>query len=130
MSINCLLRLSVRLIKSSRAGMGKSLIVKRLTKQLETISNTKKKNLQSTLCCTIPVHGVCVDSNAITRHLLSHTLKRGDTLSRIFHLDVSQSVSCTQSLKCVRGICDFLKDVKRTCENENRTSIVMFLSKM
>ncbi|XP_046860850.1 E3 ubiquitin-protein ligase rnf213-alpha-like [Xenia sp. Carnegie-2017] len=93
-------KLSVRLIKSSRAGMGKSLIVKRLTKRLETISNTKKKNFQSTLCCTIPVHGVCVDSNAITRHLLSHTLKRGDSLSRIFHLDVSQSVS--------KGLDDFL----------------------
>ncbi|XP_046860852.1 E3 ubiquitin-protein ligase rnf213-alpha-like [Xenia sp. Carnegie-2017] len=95
--------LSVRFIQSSRAGMGKSLIVKRLTKQLETMSSTKKKNsrnFQSSLCCTVPVHGVCVDGNAITRHLLSHAPKRDAPVSRIFHIDISQSVST--------GLDDFL----------------------
>ena len=93
----------MRFIQSSRAGMGKSLIVKRLTKQLEeSLSSTMKKNsrnFQSSLCCTIPVHGVCVEGNSITHHLLSHAPKRDAPFSRIFHLDISQSVSCTITAK-------------------------------
>ncbi|XP_046861644.1 E3 ubiquitin-protein ligase rnf213-alpha-like [Xenia sp. Carnegie-2017] len=89
-------KLLVRFIKSSRAGMGKSLIVKRLTKQLESHLNNKRKhsgNTKSPLCCTIPVHGVCVNENEITRNFFSHMSEGDAPVSRIFHLDISQSVS-------------------------------------
>ncbi|XP_046861659.1 E3 ubiquitin-protein ligase RNF213-like [Xenia sp. Carnegie-2017] len=89
-------KLFVRFIKSSRAGMGKSLIVKRLTKQLESILNNEREhsgNIKSPLCCTIPVHGVCVNENEITRNFFSHMSEGDAPVSRIFHLDISQSVS-------------------------------------
>ena len=89
------LRLSVRVVQSSRAGMGKSLLVKHLADQVTTLSNNKKlrKGLVSSLSPTIPVHGVSVDSDRVTRTLLSHAVERHVPVSRIFHLDMSQSVS-------------------------------------
>jgi hypothetical protein len=91
-------RLSVRVIQSSRAGMGKSLIVKHLAEKLTSLPNNKKlrKGLVSSLCSTIPVHGISVDGDRVTRTLLSHAVKRDIPVSRIFHLDMSQSVSSTQ----------------------------------
>ena len=75
--------------------MGKGLIVKHLTEQVSTLSNNKKlrKGLVSSLSPTIPVHGVSVDSDRVTRTLLSHAVERDVPVSRIFHLDISQSVS-------------------------------------
>ena len=89
--------LSVRVVQSSRAGMGKSLVVKHLAEQLTNLPNNKKlrKDLVLSLCPTIPVHGISVDSDCVTRTLRSHAVKRDIPVSRIFHLDMSQSVSST-----------------------------------
>ena len=75
--------------------MGKSLIVRRLADQLNNLPNNKKlrDGLVSSLCPTIPVHGISVDSDRVTRTLLSQDVKRDVPVSRIFHLDMSQSVS-------------------------------------
>ena len=75
--------------------MGKSLFVEHLANELENLSNNKKlrKDLVPSLCATIPVHGVSVDRDCVTRALLSHAVKRDLPVSRIFHLDMSQSVS-------------------------------------
>ena len=75
--------------------MGKSLIVKHLAKQLNELSNNKKlrQGLVTSLCRTIPVHGISVDGDHVTRALLSHAIKPDIPVSRIFHLDMSQSVS-------------------------------------
>ncbi|XP_028416584.1 E3 ubiquitin-protein ligase rnf213-alpha-like [Dendronephthya gigantea] len=87
-------KLSVRVIQSSRAGMGKSLFIKHLAEQLENLPSNKKlrKGLVPSLCATIPVHGISVDSDCVTREFLSHAVKRDIPVSRIFHLDMSQSV--------------------------------------
>ena len=89
-----LLRLSVRVVQSSRAGMGKSLIVKHQAEQLKNLPSNKKlrKDLIPSLCPTVPVHGISVDSDHVTKTLLSHAVKRDIPVSRIFHLDMSQSV--------------------------------------
>jgi hypothetical protein len=75
--------------------MGKSLIVKHLAEQVTNLSNNKKlrEDLVPSLSPTIPVHGISVDSDRVTSTLLSHAVKRDVPVSRIFHLDMSQSVS-------------------------------------
>jgi hypothetical protein len=77
--------------------MGKSLIAKHLAEQLTNLPNNKKllKGLMPSLCPTIPVHGIYVDGDRVTSTLLSHAVKRDIPVSRIFHLDMSQSVSST-----------------------------------
>ena len=74
--------------------MGKSLIVKQLADQLTNLPNNKKlrKGLVSSLSPTIPVHGISVNGDRVTRHLLSHAVKKDVPVSRIFHLDMSCSV--------------------------------------
>ena len=83
------------MVQSSRAGMGKSLVVKNLADQVIALPNNKKlrQGLVSSLSPTIPVHGISVDSDRVTRTLLSHAVERDVPVSRIFHLDMSQSVS-------------------------------------
>ena len=74
--------------------MGKSLIVKHQAEQLKNLPSNKKlrKDLIPSLCPTVPVHGISVDSDHVTKTLLSHAVKRDIPVSRIFHLDMSQSV--------------------------------------
>ena len=83
------------MVQSSRAGMGKSLVVKHLAEQLANLPNNKKlrKGLVNEFCSTIPVHGISVDSDRVTRTLLTHACKGDVPVSRIFHLDMSQAVS-------------------------------------
>ncbi|CAB4036509.1 Hypothetical predicted protein, partial [Paramuricea clavata] len=54
----------------------------------------------SSLCPTIPVHGIAVNGDRVTRTLLTHAVKNDIPVSRIFHLDMSQSV--------VKGLDNFL----------------------
>ena len=77
--------------------MGKSLIIKHLAEQLVRLPNNEKlrKGLMSSLCPTIPVHGITVNADRVTRTFLSHAVERDIPVSRIFHLDMSQSVSST-----------------------------------
>ena len=74
--------------------MGKSLIVKHLAEQVANLTNNKKlrEGLVPSVSPTIPVHGISVDSDRVVRTLLSHDVKRDIPVSRIFHLDMSQSV--------------------------------------
>ena len=89
--------LSVRVVQSSRAGVGKSLIVKRLAEKLENLQNNKRlrPGLVSSLCQTIPVHGLSADSNILTRALSAHAVNADIPVSRIFHIDISQTVCIT-----------------------------------
>ena len=82
--------------------MGKSLIVKHLADQVTNLTNNKKlrEDLVPSLSPTIPVHGISVDCDRVTRSLLSHAVKKDVPVSRIFHLDMSQSVS---SVNCFIG---------------------------
>ena len=82
--------------------MGKSLIVKHQAEQLNNLPSNKKlrKDLIPSLCPTVPVHGISVDSDHVTKTLLSHAVKRDIPVSRIFHLDMSQSVITLLASSC------------------------------
>ena len=95
MALNSVCSLSVRVLQSSRAGVGKSLMVERLTRKLEKLENNERlrRGIVPTLCPTIPVHGVSADPDQVTRTLSSHAINKDVPVSRIYHLDISQSVS-------------------------------------
>ena len=100
--------LSVRVVQSSRAGVGKSLIVKHLAEKLNDLPNNKRlrKGLVTSLCLTIPVHGISVDGGHVTRALLSHAIKPDIPVSRMFHLDMSQSVSMVLYVRVLKFLHD------------------------
>ena len=83
--------------------MGKSLVVKHLAQQLKNLPNNKKlrKGIVNEFCSTIPLHGISVDSDRVTRTFLTHACKGDVPVSRIFHLDMSQSVSIAYIECCV-----------------------------
>ena len=89
------------MVQSSRAGVGKSLIVKHLDEQLKYLSNNRKllQSLRNSLCVSVPVHGISVDGDRVTRALLTHAVNPDIPVSRIFHLDISQSVSTALCIK-------------------------------
>ena len=82
------------MVHSSRAGVGKSLVVQKLAEKLTELPNNKTfgPRLVRSLCPIIPLHGTCVNRDQIVRSLLSHAVKRDIPVSRIFHLDISKSV--------------------------------------
>ncbi|XP_053396018.1 E3 ubiquitin-protein ligase rnf213-alpha-like [Mercenaria mercenaria] len=80
-------RSSVRVIKSWRAGVGKTLFKKRKSEQLNLYSNTAKAKEVS-----IPLHEKTIDMYYVTQRLLEHTKQPGESAARLFHFDVSHEV--------------------------------------
>ena len=88
------------MVTSARAGVGKSLFVKRLTDQVSNLANNlvmaemlKSQNQEQPLCVTIPLHDKHLRISDVMSFLLPHALRSDAPLSRIFHLDVTPSVS-------------------------------------
>ena len=80
--------------------MGKTLFVRRLTDQLPNIinndmvlTNLRRRDSNISLNVTVPLHGNSTDSSMLVDSLLPHAVKANVPLSRVFHLDVSPSVS-------------------------------------
>ena len=96
------LSVSIRVVHSSRAGVGKSLVVKRLARKLENLPNNKKlrRGLVSSFFISIPVHGLSVDCDEVTRALSVHAVKPDIPVSRLFHVDISQAVSIERYTFC------------------------------
>ncbi|XP_043570887.1 E3 ubiquitin-protein ligase rnf213-alpha-like isoform X2 [Chiloscyllium plagiosum] len=87
-------RMFVRMISSKRAGVGKSLYVKRLH---ETLKNqTGKESLLKTIRLIEP----WVDENKILRTILSFIKSSNGKEPMIFHFDVTSSVQ--------KGLCEFI----------------------
>ena len=91
--------MSVRVVSSDRSGCGKSLVVRRLSQQLEVFLNNdivsrdlRTLDAEKPLCVTVPIHGKTVDQSAVVEALIPHALTANVPLSRIFHLDISPSV--------------------------------------
>ena len=80
-------RSSVRVVTSNRAGMGKSLYIKRLREALET--QTSRQPLE----VVVPIHGPVVTQDTVVKALIEHF---GNTQATIFHLDIAPNVSNTQ----------------------------------
>jgi len=88
-------RLCVRVVSSSRGGVGKTLFVRRLTDQLSNLVNNDMVLVRcssTSLHVTVPLHGNSTDSSALVDSLLPHAVEGNVPLSRVFHLDVSPSV--------------------------------------
>jgi len=81
----------VRVIKSHRAGVGKTLKVKRLAEQLQHAAG--KSRHQCALSVSIPLHCRSVDQSAVLTTLLRHTLSPDDYVPRIFHIDIAHKVT-------------------------------------
>ena len=82
-------RSTVRVVKSKRAGIGKTLYKKRRVEDLE------KLNLVSTdrnLSVSIPLYEKNVSMIQVADKLLPYTLKHGEVFPRIFHLNISYEV--------------------------------------
>ena len=76
-------RSCVRIVTSDRAGMGKSLCIKRLREALETQSSIQP------LKVVVPMHGPVVTADTVMKALEKHFGKESAT---IFHLDIAPSV--------------------------------------
>ena len=84
------------MIRSERAGMGKSLYVNRLTNKLEQMLN--QSDVTYPLCVTIPVHGPTVNFDTVMK-----SLQHGSSFDaleysppQIFHFDIASSVRIVQ----------------------------------
>jgi len=86
-----LCRSTVRVVKSVRAGMGKTLYKKRMEAELKRQGPITER--QSVDVVTIPIHEREIDVNVIMSKLLEYTLQPGDTKARIFHIDLAHEVS-------------------------------------
>lgn len=76
----------VRVFKSVRAGMGKSLYIQRMEEQLST-------QCKETCHVVIPVHGPKVTFDTIVQLLKNSTQQRDHGKAVIYHIDISPSVS-------------------------------------
>ncbi|KAJ7339383.1 hypothetical protein OS493_005778 [Desmophyllum pertusum] len=89
-------KLCVRVVSSKRGGLGKTLVVRRLTDQLPNLVNNdmvlRRHDLNISLHVTVPLHGNSTDSSMLVDSLLPHVVKANVPLSRVFHLDVSPSM--------------------------------------
>ena len=75
----------MRLVTSQRAGMGKSLYIKRRTEELLKSGTTHGPHE-----VIVPIHGPMVTSDTIVGALMPHIEKNS---SAIFHLDIAPNVS-------------------------------------
>jgi len=87
----------VRVIKSHRAGVGKTLKVKRLCKRLEEVVG--KTVNREPLLVIVPLHCRTVGQSTVLEALLPHTLDTDHTVPRIFHIDIAHEV-CGVNLFC------------------------------
>ncbi|XP_048239631.1 E3 ubiquitin-protein ligase rnf213-alpha-like [Haliotis rufescens] len=78
---------TVRVIKSKRAGVGKTLYKKRQVEALQRLNPRVPATSVS-----IHLYEKSVSTMAVAEKLLDHTLQSGQVLPRIFHLDISYEV--------------------------------------
>ncbi|KAL3881517.1 hypothetical protein ACJMK2_027949 [Sinanodonta woodiana] len=79
---------SVRVVKSWRAGVGKSLYVKRSNEKL----TQQYPRHKITDLVNIPLQDREISESQVTQTLLTHILPPGATTPRIFHLDIAHEV--------------------------------------
>ena len=78
---------SVRVIKSKRAGVGKTLYKERRERQLGQVAKGQEHD-----SVTVPLQEKKINLDAFIKILLEHTKEPGAPVSRIFHLDISHEV--------------------------------------
>lgn len=83
-------RLSVRMIKSGRAGVGKTLKVHRLFENL-VASVADRFDVKSSLV-TISLHSRVTNDSEVLQSLLEHCSEPDEKVARIFHINVAPEV--------------------------------------
>ncbi|XP_060084373.1 E3 ubiquitin-protein ligase rnf213-alpha-like [Ylistrum balloti] len=83
-------RSTVRVVKSWRAGVGKSLYKTRKAADLKELYPTSKRTTGAVV--SIPLHEKEIDVDTIMARLLECTLSVGQVEPRIFHIDISYEV--------------------------------------
>ena len=73
----------VRIVSSTRAGMGKTLFVNRMADKLRQLK------MQGTVLVTIPIHGPQVTTDSVMQYLVNH---QDSSYCTILHFDISPSV--------------------------------------
>ena len=81
---------TVRVVKSWRAGVGKTLHKKRLTEKLHTLHTGVARSKKAVV--SIPLHEREINIDDIMNVLLQNTLHPGKIEPRIFHIDLSHEV--------------------------------------
>lgn len=82
-------RSSVRVIKSWRAGVGKTLFKKRIEEELSHLN----RGVVHSEAISIPLQEKNIDLHGLISRLLQHVTRPGEIAARIFHIDVSHEVS-------------------------------------
>ncbi|KAK7494871.1 hypothetical protein BaRGS_00013998, partial [Batillaria attramentaria] len=108
--------LCVRVVRSCRSGVGKTLYKQRQDARLKKC-NPREKRVMS---ITIPLHSRVADTQDIAARLLQHTLDPGVVLPRIIHLDISYQKghsrkSCPNPIKCRQCYADGHKAGDNAC---------------
>lgn len=80
-------RSTVRVVRSTRSGAGKSLYVKRRVEELQACT---KSTLP--LSVSLPLHTRDVDFRYITKHLIPYVEDTESQHARIFHIDITSEV--------------------------------------
>ncbi|VDI01999.1 Hypothetical predicted protein, partial [Mytilus galloprovincialis] len=81
---------TVRVVKSNRAGVGKTLYQKRMVTELTRL--TQRGYIQRPNNLTIPLHSKSVDVDEIMEQLMKRTSLPGNQQPTIFHFDISSEV--------------------------------------
>ncbi|XP_077980164.1 E3 ubiquitin-protein ligase rnf213-alpha-like [Glandiceps talaboti] len=91
-------RCCVLVVTSERAGVGKSLVVRRLSEKLQRMPGNRSGG--KAVCITVPLAEKKVDQNVIVSTLTEYITKPTSPVPRIFHFDITPAVH--------RGVDDFL----------------------
>ena len=84
---------NVRVIKSDRAGVGKSLRVQRLTEALTKLNGDLYTNTSA--CVTVTIQQKSADHSDVLRTLVKHIEQPDRFIPRVFHFDIAREVTWT-----------------------------------
>ncbi|VDI66650.1 Hypothetical predicted protein [Mytilus galloprovincialis] len=83
---------SVRVVKSVRAGLGKTLFVKNMKAALDNKRKEEKLNCDDHCLVTISIYGKCLLLDDVAEILLDQTQIHMPEYGRIFHIDIAHEV--------------------------------------
>ena len=83
----CVYSSTVRVVKSSQSGSGKTLYILRREEMLQQLCQTTESRIVS-----LPLHERKVDFSYVTRNLLQYVDDPEESCARIFHIDVTNEV--------------------------------------
>ncbi|VDI00514.1 Hypothetical predicted protein, partial [Mytilus galloprovincialis] len=99
---------SVRVVKSFRAGLGKTLFVKNMKAALESKRREEQLSCKDKDVITIPIYGKCLLLEDVAEILLCHAQSSSSENGRILHIDIAYE---TKQMKCVSQCLNIFPDI-------------------